>query len=244
MIWTEQHDVLLCREALLVEPFVHKQGSRERGNAWDVISTELNGITEILFNVTKRGVRDRYNLLIDNFKKQDRENDKASGIDVVETELDLLLRELVEKSLEASCGYCDKKKSLEAEKQCAEEIRFQAMESLGETRKRNEKSPEEETPRKSRRTSNDTVNYLRERSQREYELREQEMRVKSDETAIFRELILQKNNENSNQITAQLQQQQQVLIQQQASLQNQLALQNNKIEGMFSSLLELMKNKQ
>ena len=99
MIWTEQHD-LLCRKAFLVELYAQKQGSRERGNAWDVISTELNGITEILFNVTKRGVRDRYNILIDNFKKQDSENNKASGTEVVETELGLLLRELVEKQLE------------------------------------------------------------------------------------------------------------------------------------------------
>ena len=69
MVWAERRDVLLCREALMVEPYAHKQGSRERGNAWDMISSELNSITEIQFNVTKRSVRDRYNLLIENFIK-------------------------------------------------------------------------------------------------------------------------------------------------------------------------------
>ena len=29
--------ILLCRKALLVELYVHKQGSRERGNAWEMI---------------------------------------------------------------------------------------------------------------------------------------------------------------------------------------------------------------
>ena len=67
MVWSEAHDILLCREAILVEPYAHKPGSRERGNAWNMISSELNGITEVQFNVTKRSVRDRYNLLVDNF---------------------------------------------------------------------------------------------------------------------------------------------------------------------------------
>ena len=165
MVWTERHDVLLCREALLVEPYAHKQGSRERGNAWDMISSELNSITEIQFNVTKRSVRDRYNLLIENFKKTERENEKASGINIEETELDNLLRELVEKAKEAALGYADRNKSVETEKQCAEEIRLQAMESLGETKKRKEHSPDDETPKKFRRTNTDTLSYLRERSE-------------------------------------------------------------------------------
>ena len=65
MTWSNKHDVLLCREIILIEPFAHKEGSRERGSAWDVIASELNCINEgsVKFEVTKRAVRDRYNLL-------------------------------------------------------------------------------------------------------------------------------------------------------------------------------------
>ena len=73
MLWTPQHDILLCREILLVEPYQHKPSTRERGQAWYTIAADLNCITEVNFSVTKRSVRDRFNLLVDKFKKQERD---------------------------------------------------------------------------------------------------------------------------------------------------------------------------
>ena len=66
----------------------------------------------------------------------------------------------VNSTQEAALGYTDKNKSVETEKQCAEEIRLQAMESLGETKKRKEHSPDDETPKKFRHTNTDTLSYL------------------------------------------------------------------------------------
>lgn len=239
MVWINQHDILLCREALLVEPYQHKLGSRERGNAWDHISAELNGLIEVKFVVTKRSVRDRYNLLLENFRKRDRQNEKATGINVEETELDSLLDELSQKSHEAEHAHndetSDKKKALENEKKAAEEIRLTAMESLGETRKRNDTSPSEQKAKKSRRSSSETIDYLREKSQREFELRERELQLKTDENAILRELILKDTNNaspssmSSSQLPM-LTQLQQLQQQQQAGL--------NRLEGMFSTFLE------
>ena len=42
MTWTPAHDVLLCREILVEEPFKFKHGSRERGQHWDKVATSLN----------------------------------------------------------------------------------------------------------------------------------------------------------------------------------------------------------
>ena len=97
----------------------------------------MNNITEVNFNVSKRSVRDRLNPIVEIFKQQDRENEKTSGIDVQETELDQLLREITERQHEAALLYekelSDKKKSLEGERTNAQEQRNRAMESLGET---------------------------------------------------------------------------------------------------------------
>ena len=44
MIWTKDHDVLLCREILAEEPYQYKHGSRERGKSWDKIADALNRV--------------------------------------------------------------------------------------------------------------------------------------------------------------------------------------------------------
>ena len=69
MTCSNEHDVYLCREDLLVEPYNHKPNTRERGSACEFISENLNAIKEISLNVNKRSVRDRLNLLETNFKK-------------------------------------------------------------------------------------------------------------------------------------------------------------------------------
>ena len=96
MCWSNEHDVYLCREVLLVEPYNHKPNTRERGSAWEFISENLNAIKEINLNVNRRSVRERLNLLVANFKKKVRVEEKASGIEVEESEIDQLFLEIVE----------------------------------------------------------------------------------------------------------------------------------------------------
>ena len=52
MSWSNEHDVYLCREVLLVEPYNHKPNTRERGSAWEFISENLNAMKEVSMNVT------------------------------------------------------------------------------------------------------------------------------------------------------------------------------------------------
>ena len=44
MAWTEQHDILLCREILHILPWLHMYGSVERGQLWDEIAAVLNSL--------------------------------------------------------------------------------------------------------------------------------------------------------------------------------------------------------
>ena len=53
-----------ARELLLVEPYMHKQGSKERGQAWKLIVENLNSNLNPSFRVSVRSVRDRFSKLI------------------------------------------------------------------------------------------------------------------------------------------------------------------------------------
>jgi len=70
MVWTGEHDLYLCREICLVDPFQHRFGTRERGQSWDNIANDLNDIKEVRFAVTKRGVQERFTLLLENLKNR------------------------------------------------------------------------------------------------------------------------------------------------------------------------------
>ena len=41
MVWDEIKDDMLCREVLLLGPYLFKPRTRERGNAWESISENL-----------------------------------------------------------------------------------------------------------------------------------------------------------------------------------------------------------
>ena len=64
MYWTEEHDRLMCREILAVDPFTGtKKGTVQRGAKWKIIADHLLDILEPKFKVDLRAVRDRYQLL-------------------------------------------------------------------------------------------------------------------------------------------------------------------------------------
>jgi len=71
--------------------------SPERGKALETFSNNLNATTCLKFRVTPRSVRDRYNLLIKKLQAKLTSEEKASGINATNSELDDLLEEIVEK---------------------------------------------------------------------------------------------------------------------------------------------------
>ena len=44
MKWTEDHDLTLCGEVLLQEPFKHPKNSKERGEIWGQIAVNLTAL--------------------------------------------------------------------------------------------------------------------------------------------------------------------------------------------------------
>ena len=97
MAWTKQHDILLCREILHIQPWLHRHGSVERGQLWDEIAAVLNSLEKPGFKVTFRSVRDRYGLLVKKYKTKWNEEGKSSGTNPDYTELDGALMDLIQR---------------------------------------------------------------------------------------------------------------------------------------------------
>lgn len=187
MKWSEEHDLMLCREVLVVEPFNYPKQSKERGEIWGEIALNLNRISSPKFKVSKRSVRDRLTLLLTKHKEKMRKEEQSSGIACDdETELEIALSEIIEKEQAADLERKENSNTLtkknENDKASAEESRLKAMERLGQTKKRNaDASCDEITKPKSRRSTTEAVQILKEKFENEKEFRKEEMELKKKE---------------------------------------------------------------
>lgn len=239
-VWTEDHDILMLREAVTSEPYNFKPKSSERGKVWESIATHLNSLKTPEFRVTARAVRDRYALLISRHKLKQREEEKASGIDVPElTELDALLEEILEREQIAEertdALRTEKKAKDEKEKAAAEEIRQAALKTM--TKRKSDDSGEKPKKTKVRRSTSDAIEFLTEKSEKERELKKEELAIKKRELDLAetrREEAAQQQQTMFSALMNQMQQQQQL---QQQNLQIMLNQQNK----VFMALLENMK---
>ena len=155
-----------------------KYGSQERGKVWEKIAESLNGLNtvcELNFKVTQRSAWDRHKLLVDNFKKLEREEAAASGISPEETESDNALADIIERFEEADEMHKkqtnEKKSKNEADTRKAAEMRC----SLETFSKSNDRIGNEPVVKKSRNTGSETVQYLGEKSENELKLRTEEL---------------------------------------------------------------------
>ena len=74
--WKRVHEKLFIRELLLVEPYIYKPSSKERGRAWKTIVNNLMQIREQVFKVTQHSVCEKFSKMIENFRKKEaREGD-------------------------------------------------------------------------------------------------------------------------------------------------------------------------
>ena len=189
MKWTNDHDLTLCGEVLLMEPFKHPKNSKERGEIWGQIALNLNKLASPKFKVSKRSVRDRLTLLQTKFKEKMRDEERASGIDCEETQLDAAIEEILDKEKAADIERSEQSGTLnkkqEDEKASAEEVRRQAMERLGKTQKRKADSEEGNPSKKGKRRSSDAIEYLKEKFELESQLRREEMEVKKSKQQLM-----------------------------------------------------------
>ena len=137
MAWTPEHDLLLCREILVLQPFQFKFGSRKKGQCWDKIAKNLNVIERPNFIVDQRGVRERYAKIERNYKRKMANEERASGISPESTELDDAVESIIGLSdaAEGELNKIESKKYAEKqrEQQTAEEVRKRSMERLAES---------------------------------------------------------------------------------------------------------------
>jgi len=80
-------------------------GSPQSGNARKNIVSDLCEVKEITFSVNQKSVRDRYQLLSEKHEKKMRAQERSSGSNTDEPELDQLLQNIVEESLVESENY-------------------------------------------------------------------------------------------------------------------------------------------
>lgn len=105
MYWSKDHDLLLVREVLIVDPYSQPKRIRERVKLWEEIALNLSAVSEPRFLVSMRSVRDHVKLvLIKRHKRKVAEERKGSGIAVDEpSEFDAAIEEICEKA-EAAKG--------------------------------------------------------------------------------------------------------------------------------------------
>ena len=217
---------------LTVEPYKCKNRSRESGQAWDLIAANLNSVHEPRFRVSQKSVRDRARILLKNFKLKIREEEKASGIEVELSELDLALEEIIEKE-KAANAQLDLEESVRKnelqDKANAEEMRLQAMEKLGESKKRKEASgltAGDQKKKKARRSGSDTLDFLREKMEKDMTMKQEEMAQRRSEQ---QKMLEQQNNVLNQMQLQEVNQRQQMqdmfsAFMQQSQLQNQTML--------------------
>ena len=84
MEWTDQHDVLFCREVIAFELFTQKSGSKERGQCYDRIA-------DVYFKVDQRALSDRIKKLLKFHVSKRNQEEKTSWVEVEHSELDDLM---------------------------------------------------------------------------------------------------------------------------------------------------------
>ena len=195
MRWTKDHDLILLKEILLFEPYSQRRGSPERGRLWEQITESLNGQREdkiLAVKVSQRSLRDRFNVLKNNFTKWQREEERASGISPEISEVDECLEDIIERFKERDEN---QRKENEEKKERAiedilktEEMRKRSLETFTESQNRNN---EEITPKKTRDNGNDTISYLTAKYESEFNLRKEELALRREETETIKIIIQQ-----------------------------------------------------
>ena len=99
MRWIKDQDLILLKEILLFKSYSLKRGSPELGSVSEQIAESLNSLREdkILFKVSQRSVRDRFNVLKNNFAKRQRDEERTSGISPEISEVDECLDDIIER---------------------------------------------------------------------------------------------------------------------------------------------------
>ena len=234
MVWTETKDELLCREILLFEPYQYKIRTKEKGNAWTAVADSLNELKSHSFQVDQRAVCDRFIILKNRFESKMKYELNASGISVDErTLVEEALEDIIAKEKEMAKQHdiesAEKSEKVEADKLTAEDMRLQSLETFAKTRKRKRElgldDDESPQPKKTRNSGTETLVYLREKSEKDFQIRKEELELKKKEQEL--QAAAQKQTQQANQ-------------QMMSQVMNQMREQQNNTNAMFAQLATTM----
>ena len=183
MVWTDVKDELLCREILLCEPSKFKARTKERGNVWKIIANNLNIMADENFAVDQRAVRERFTLIAEKFEEKIKEQEKASRIAPPElSKLEQALEEIISRMKEAQHEVDANDSKIGDDERKAEDVRQKALETFAQTKKRKSLVLDDDetltSSKRSRSAGTDTLIYLREKSENDQRLKEEELELK------------------------------------------------------------------
>ena len=180
MYWTSEHEVMFLREILVVDLFCKKEGSRERGMCLEQIAANLNKCETLWFKVDQRALRDKLKKLLQLFVWKKNQEEKGSGLEIEPlSETDELLQDIYDRKNEAEL--------------------IHTSESAAK-RKQQEGDSAEEAPKR-RSSGGDTIAYLREKSEKDFEMREEELQLRKEELKVTKareEALISQSNAMMN----------------------------------------------
>lgn len=241
MEWSKAKDVLLAKEVLYLEPFQFKERTAHSVQAWqDLVNNLMKNYPGKFEKLTSRGAKDHIALLIENHKKKNADELKASGISPEQSGLDTILEEIIER-MEANVAEIEKdNEKKKREVAMAKDIRLKAMEALSQTKKRENEDGNINPAKQIRRRSNgsEMIAYLKERAEEEMALRAKVEESKQTQMEMVNEA---KRHEDLFNILLHQQKQQQEFQQQQVQL-NQEAMKQQ--QQQFLQIQQSMANQQ
>ena len=173
----------------------------------------------------ERTVQDHYQTLEKTYKKQKRKEDRQSGINPEETEVDIALPDIIEWFEEAQKIHQDaskkQKKKTEQDAAKAEDMRRKSLETFGETMKRKPiENDEKQSTSKRGNTDSKTLNVLQEKAESKMAIRQQEIEIRNKQQEVRNQMLYnqeqlrlqQEEQRKNNQFMLQILQQQQKMF--------------------------------
>ena len=199
MFWTYDHEVILCREVVNVNPYTTKKGSKQRSSMWEKIADTLNKCA--VPKLISGQLETTWEFLFTSIRNL---------LDTITA-----LEESGEAELQETQGTRSKK--LQYDRAKAEDVRLKAMEKLSETKKGDSSADEsDDKPKRQRRSGGDAMQYLAERAKVSDQLKEEELKMrKGDQTPerekmeVLRKQQMQMQQQQADMLKVMQQQQQQ-----------------------------------
>ncbi|XP_076092393.1 uncharacterized protein LOC143063862 [Mytilus galloprovincialis] len=200
--FSAKDDLNLLKEVLAENPYKDK-------TKWEVVAQNVKENVDKVFNVTSRRVRERTQLLLQQFQKENYEALKRSGTEEEYTEKQQLLQEIQSLAEEEDKEQKEKAQQKDKDEHSAKLIRKRAMEALTPVKISNDSEGVTVTPSKiTKIKGNESImSYLKEKCDVEKDIKMEEVSIRKEELKLERERFELEREERKQKIENDKQQQ-------------------------------------